>query len=73
MLRQTELSTLRLRDASKQAMVKMFQYWLNTTPSASWEQVASALERGGQLKLASTINQKYICESAIVTSFTLTL
>ena len=67
MLKQIEKLAFYLTDGSKESMVKMIQYWLDSTPSASWEQVASALKHCDQLKLASTINQKYICESAIVT------
>ena len=41
-------------------MTEMLQYWLDTTPTACWEQVARALEQVDQLTLASSIKQKYL-------------
>ena len=60
-LKQIEELYLFFKDGSKHSLVEMIQYWLGTTPNASWEQVTNALEHIGQKELASTINQKYAC------------
>ena len=43
-----------------QWMIRMIQYWLDTTPDACWEQVVTALEQADKLTLASTIKQQYL-------------
>ena len=47
-------------DRPKQQMTEMFQYWLDNTPDASWEQVVRALEHIGQSTLALTIKQQQL-------------
>ena len=44
----------------KRFVVEMIQYWLDTTPSACWKEVARALEQVDCLALASAIKKEYL-------------
>ena len=40
-------------------MIEMLQYWLDSTPTACWDQVASALKQIDMITLASKIRETY--------------
>ena len=39
--------------------IDTLQYWLDTTPTASWADITRALEQRGHLKLAARLKSKY--------------
>ena len=55
-----EIEASYTKEGMTRCMLEMVQYWLDTTPTACWEQVARALEQVNQLRLAATIKQKYL-------------
>ena len=55
-----EIEATYTKEGMTRCVLEMVQYWLDTTPAACWEQVARALEQVNQLRLATTIKQKYL-------------
>ena len=39
--------------------IELLQYWLDSTPSASWRDVVTALEKIGQHTLSARLREKY--------------
>ena len=54
---------------TEQCLVEIIEYWLNSTPIASWEKVVNALEDCHLSQMALTIMQQCLldqCECAII-------
>ena len=51
-----------LKEGVKRCIVEMLQYWLDTTPAASWQQVIATLKQVDLTALASQIEQNYHSE-----------
>ena len=47
-------------DGVERCKLEMLDYWLNTTMTASWKDVARALEQLNMLKLAAIVKSKYL-------------
>ena len=39
--------------------IELLQYWLDSTPSASWRDIVTALEKIGQHTLSARLREKY--------------
>ena len=39
--------------------IELLQYWLDSTPSASWRDIVTALEKNGQHTLSARLREKY--------------
>ena len=39
--------------------IELLQYWLDSTPSASWRDIITALEKIGQHTLSARLREKY--------------
>ena len=48
----------------ERCLAEMLQYWLDTIPTASWQEVAAALEQVDLITLASRVKQKYLWDHA---------
>ena len=54
-----EIKASNNQEGVKHWMIDMFQSWLDSNPTASWEDVLRALEQLGHLTLASRLKPKY--------------
>ena len=55
-----EIQTSNSQGGVQHWMVDMFQSWLDSTPTASWEDIIRALEQLDNLTLAARLRSKYI-------------
>ena len=55
-----ELKKINPQDGVERCKLEVLQYWLNTTISASWKDVARALEQLNMLTLAVRLKAKYL-------------
>ena len=55
-----DIETRHSKEGAVRCIVDAVQYWLDTTPAASWRRVAAALEQVGLLRLAAVIKLKYL-------------
>ena len=54
-----EIKTSNSQGGVQLCKIEMFQYWLDSTPTASWEDVISALKQVDNLVLADRLTSKY--------------
>ena len=60
-----DIETMHCKEGAVRCIVDAVQYWLDTTPAASWRHVAAALEQVGLLRLAAVIKLKYLWDHTI--------
>ena len=56
------------RGIVERCKLDMLQYWLNTTMTASWRDIARALEQMDKLTLAAKLKRKYVWEHVMSSS-----
>ena len=59
------VETMHSKEGATRCIIDAAQYWLDTTPDASWRHVAAALEQVDLLRLASIIKQKYLWDHTL--------
>ena len=55
-----DIQTSNSQEGIQRWRIDMYQYWLNSTPTASWEAVISALEQLDHFTLAARLKSKYM-------------
>ena len=60
-----DIETRHSKEGTMRCIVDAVQYWLDTTPAASWRHVAAALEQVGLLRLALIIKLKYLWDHTL--------
>ena len=60
-----DIETTHCKEGTMRCIVDAAQYWLDTTPDASWRHVVAALEQVGLLRLAAIIKQKYLWDCTL--------
>ena len=53
------------QDGVERCKLEVLQYWLNTTITASWKDIARALEQLNMLTLAARLKSKYLWTSGV--------
>ena len=55
-----KIQSIHVHDGVERCKLEMLAYWLNTTMTASWKDVARALEKLEMLVLAAKVKSKYL-------------
>ena len=58
-----ELKKINPQDGVERCKLEVLQFWLNTTITASWKDIARALEQLNMLKLAARLKSQYLWTS----------
>ena len=63
-----KIAATHTQDGVERCKLEMLQYWLDTTMTASWRDIARALEQLNMLTLAARLKLKYLMTSLATTA-----
>ena len=62
-----EIMTMSSQGGTARWRIDLLQYWLDSTPTASWSDIITALEKIGHRTLSSNLRLKYLLSTTTIT------
>ena len=62
-----EIVTMSPQGGTARWRIDLLQYWLDSTPTASWSDIITALEKIGHRTLSSNLRSKYLLSTTTIT------